>query len=174
VLTRGELVDLVRFLSELGKVGPYSVSKARLVRRWQVLEATPAAKKLLENGGPAAATGDDPSLTWEPAYSTVAGVLGPDDLPQVAVGKDNLAVARCQLDATTPGAVVLRLNGAKGVRLWLDGKSVEAKETTELNMPAGVHTLTFALGFGERKEGLCVELDDVEGSPARLRVVGGK
>ena len=39
-LTRGELVDLVRFLSELGKVGPYSVSKARLVRRWQVLEPT--------------------------------------------------------------------------------------------------------------------------------------
>ena len=28
-LTRGELVDLVRFLSELGKVGPYSMSKAR-------------------------------------------------------------------------------------------------------------------------------------------------
>ena len=29
-LTRGELVDLVRFLSELGKVGPYSLGKAGL------------------------------------------------------------------------------------------------------------------------------------------------
>ena len=29
-LTRGELVDLVRFLSELGKVGPYAVSQARV------------------------------------------------------------------------------------------------------------------------------------------------
>ena len=32
-LTRTELVDLVRFLSELGKVGPFAVSKSRLVRR---------------------------------------------------------------------------------------------------------------------------------------------
>ena len=55
VLTRGELVDLVRFLSELGKVGPYSVSKARLVRRWQALEATPEARQLLQASGPAAA-----------------------------------------------------------------------------------------------------------------------
>jgi putative heme-binding domain-containing protein len=174
VLTRGELVDLVRFLSELGKVGPYSVSKARLVRRWQALEATPEAKKLLENGGPAAATGDDPSLTWEPAYTTVAGVLGSDDLPRLAVGKDNLGVARCQLDATTAGPVVLRLNGAKGVRMWLDRKPVEVKEATEVNVPAGVHSLTLAVELGERKDGLRVELDDAEGSPARVRVVGGK
>src|SRR5205807_7719209 len=46
-LTRGEIVDLDRFLSELGKVGPYPVSKARLVRRWQVLEPTPNAYNLL-------------------------------------------------------------------------------------------------------------------------------
>ena len=46
-LTRAELVDLVRFLSELGKVGPYAVSKQRLVRRWQVLADTPAARKAL-------------------------------------------------------------------------------------------------------------------------------
>ena len=38
-LTRGELLDLVRFLSELGKVGPYSVGPARVVRRWEALEA---------------------------------------------------------------------------------------------------------------------------------------
>ena len=40
-LTRGELVDLVRFLSELGKIGPYAVSKARVFRRWQVLDPAP-------------------------------------------------------------------------------------------------------------------------------------
>ena len=34
-LTHGELIDLVRFMSELGKVGPYAVDKSRVVRRWQ-------------------------------------------------------------------------------------------------------------------------------------------
>jgi putative heme-binding domain-containing protein len=175
-LTRGELLDLVRFLSELGKVGPYSVSKARLVRRWQALEATPEARHLLQRNGAAAAAGDDPALLWSPAYSTVAGILPPAEVPRLDLGKDAdpAAVVRCQLDVTTPGAALLRLNGAKGVRLWLDRKPVDAKEATELNLSAGVHTLTFALDLAERKDALRCELDDAPGSPARVRVVGGK
>ena len=59
-LTRGELVDLVRFLSELGKVGPYSVSKARLVRRWQALEPTNEAYGLLSAHQPRLGGGQRP------------------------------------------------------------------------------------------------------------------
>ena len=36
-LTRTELVELVRFLSELGKVGDFQISKQPLVCRWQTL-----------------------------------------------------------------------------------------------------------------------------------------
>src|SRR5262249_39712027 len=82
-LTHGELIDLVRFLSELGKVGPYSVGKERLARRWQVLEASPQAVGVLQRGGLVAATGEDPALVWAPAYSTVAGVLPPDSVPRL-------------------------------------------------------------------------------------------
>jgi putative heme-binding domain-containing protein len=42
-LTRGELVDLVRFLSELGKVGPYAASSTPIARRWEALAPSPAA-----------------------------------------------------------------------------------------------------------------------------------
>ena len=45
---------------------------------------------------------------------------------------------------------------------------------TILDLPPGVHTLTFALDVDRRKDGLRCELDDVPGSPARVRVVGGK
>src|SRR5213076_2200268 len=86
-LTRGELVDLVRFLSELGKVGPYAVGPGRVVRRWEALAATPEARHLLERGGPEAAAGGTPGLVWEPAYSTVTGVLPLADVPTVKAGK---------------------------------------------------------------------------------------
>ena len=43
-LTDGELVDLVRFLSVLGKVGPFQIKSARLVRRWRVLQSTPESR----------------------------------------------------------------------------------------------------------------------------------
>src|SRR5437588_12710958 len=74
-LTRTELVDLVRFLSELGKVGPYSVSKARLVRRWQALDATKEAHQLLQRTRVGSAAGNDPSLSWLAVYSQVSGLL---------------------------------------------------------------------------------------------------
>ena len=172
VLTRAELVDLVRFLSELGKVGPYSVSKARLVRRWQALEATPEARQLVQAGG---APGDSPSLRWEPAYSTVAGLLPLQDLPRIDLGKEGaVAVVRCQVEASTPGPVLLRLNTAAGLRLWMDRKPVAVQDATELTLPAGVHTLMFAVDLGQRKEPLRCEVEDQPDSSARVRVVGGK
>jgi putative heme-binding domain-containing protein len=174
-LTRGELLDLVRYLSELGKVGPYSVSRARVARRWQVLEATPEVGKLLERSGSEAALGGDPALSWSAAYSTVAGLLPSEDLPRLAVGKGaHTGIARCQLDVSTAGTVVLKLNAVKGLALWLDGKSIPIKDATELNLTKGIHTLTFAVDLSERKEGLRCELDDAPGSEAQARMVGGK
>ncbi len=106
----------------------------------------------------------------------MAGVLPLEDMPRlesVRMGR-GVAVVRCQVEASTPGPVVLRLNTAQGLRLWLDRKPVEVKDATELDVPAGVHTLTFAVDLGQRKEPLRCELEDQPGSPARVRVVGGK
>ena len=49
-----------------------------------------------------------------------------------------------------------------------------AKETMDVTLTAGVHTLTILVDASGRKEPLRVELDDKPGSPARVRVVGGK
>ena len=51
----GVSVDLVRFLSELGKVGAYGPNKARLVRRWQVIEPIQANIFLMQRSRAAAA-----------------------------------------------------------------------------------------------------------------------
>ena len=40
-LTRPELIDLVRFLSELGKIGRFSVGTDRVFRTWKVLGRWP-------------------------------------------------------------------------------------------------------------------------------------
>ncbi|HZT79381.1 MAG TPA: HEAT repeat domain-containing protein, partial [Gemmataceae bacterium] len=173
-LTRAELIDLVRFLSELGKVGPYAVGKARVVRRWQALEPTPAAYRVLHDRGSVGAAAGDPALIWSPAYSTVAGTLPLDAVPIINRQERKVSFVRCQLDVSTAGKVKLLLNSAAGVTAWLDGAPIEAKAEMVLDLPAGLRTLTFAVEPGKRKEALRLELDDVPGSPARARVVGGK
>jgi putative heme-binding domain-containing protein len=181
-LTRGELLDLVRFLSELGKVGsPYAVSPARVIRRWLALEATPEAYTgAIRVGIHYPATANDPKLQWSPVYSTVAGVLPPDAAPHLEIkhGLENsrelVSYLRGQVEVTTPGPVRLKVNGTAGLSLWLDGVAVPLKDELDLDLKPGMCTLTFAADWSRRKEGLRVELLDAPGSPARAKVVGGK
>ncbi len=176
-LTRNDLLDLVRFLSELGKVGPYAIGPQRVVRRWQALEPTREAWTFLHLGGGLATPAKDVrGLQWNPVYSTVGGMLPLTDAPSFSLGKDKHAVSliRCQVDVTTAGSFLVRLNSTKGLKMWVDEKPIAILEKMELNLPVGQHTLTFVVDRDERREGLRCEAEDKPGSPARVRIVGGK
>jgi putative heme-binding domain-containing protein len=152
-LTRGELIDLVRFLSELGKVGPYSISKSRLVRRWQVMESR---------------------SNWEPAYSQVDGTLPLDSVPRPDLPKGALGYARCQLDVSAGGKTKVFLNSAADLTLWLDDEAIKGAEELVLDLKPGLHKLTFAIDLTRRHDGLRCKLTDLPDSSARVRIVGGK
>jgi putative heme-binding domain-containing protein len=178
-LTRPELVDLVRFLSELGKVGPYSVGTRRVCRRWQVLEPTREAREALSRGGPEAALRDG-KLAWRTVYTTVAGLLPASEWSQhPKQGSPSIALARTQVQATTGGPVRLAIDATGGLTFYLDGRRVEpARETGDagalvLDLAPGVHTLAVAVP-GDRRDGIRCILEDVPGSPARAQVVLGK
>jgi putative heme-binding domain-containing protein len=176
-LTRGELLDLVRFLSELGKVGPFAIGPQRVVRRWQALEPTREARRFLHlGGGLSTPAKDERGLQWNPVYSTVAGELPLADAPSFSLGKDKhpVSLIRCQVDVTTPGPFLVRLNDTNGLKLWIDQNPVGVKGALEVNLPVGMHTLTFIVDREERREGLRCEVQDKRGSPARVRVVAGK
>jgi putative heme-binding domain-containing protein len=175
-LTRQEFVDLVRFLSELGKVGPYAPSKARLVRRWQLIEGSRANMDLARRTRLAAAAEPNTGFAWSPLYSRVSGDLAVNELPKLVVwsGNDPLAVVRFQLDVTTGGAAKLKFNSPAGLTMFADGKPTDVKAETVLDLAPGVRTVTLVIDRAKRTEDVRVELDDVPGSPARVSVVGGK
>ena len=126
-LTRAELVDLVRFLTELGKIGPYAISKDRILRRWQVLTPTSEARRLLNRTSLDAVINEDRSLVWSPVYTTVAGLLPLGDVPAVSrgAGRPPIALARSQLEVSHPGRVKLSFNSALGLTFWMDGRRIE-------------------------------------------------
>ena len=172
-LTRAELVDLVRFLSELGKVGPYAVDKSRVVRRWQVLPVTPDTMPIVKH--------DDVTLLlasrhmpWTPAYSTVAGLLPAADVPEFNIVPGHTrGMARFQLNVTAPGRIDLALP-AEGLRsVWVDGTSHPPAPRLPLDLAAGEHTLLLVLE-PSRLGDLGVELFDVPGSKIQVQAIGGK
>ena len=176
-LTKQEFSDLVKFMSELGKVGPYAPSKARVVRRWQSIEPTPENMNLFRRTRVSAAAEPNTGFAWTPVYSRVSGDLPLDDLPKkMVVWNDTapLAVVRFQLDVTAAGAARLKFNNPAGLTLYNGTEPVEVKAETELTLKAGLQTLTLVIDRTKRDADVRVELDDVPGSPARAAVVGGK
>ena len=58
--------------------------------------------------------------------------------------------------------------------MWVNLEPVAAGEIVPLELPVGVQRLTFAVDLSVRNDPLRVEVADVEGSRAVVRVVGGK
>lgn len=175
-LTRQEFVDLMRFLSELGKVGPYGPNKARLVRRWQVIEPIRENIFQLQRASQVKAVDSPDAFAWTSAYSKVSGEFPLDALPKLEVwsGSEPFGLVRCQLDVTSGGPVRLKLNGAAGLSLWVSTTPVDLKDEMVLDLKPGLQTLTFSVNLTKRKDGLRMELFDEPGSAARVNLVNGK
>lgn len=175
-LTREELLDLTRFLSELGKQGPYAPNQKRVIRRWQVLQPTQESMGEIRRARLAIVAENGNAFTWQSAYSLVSGDIPLDAAPSFVIWKDTaqLAVFRAQLDVTTGGKVKLKLNGAAGVTLFVGAKAVDAAEELTVDLQPGVQNLVYAIDMSKRKELLHVEVEEIADSQARLTVVAGK
>jgi len=179
-LTRAELVDLVTFLSQLGKIGDYAVSKEPILRRWRTLATTPEAGHALIRTSVEAVIQGEGSFAWNPLYATVGGRLVPAELPvnPRVGGAAPIALVRTDVEVTTPGAVRIRFDSARDLSFWVDGRRVEADskspDALTLDLDRGVHAIYVALEPGRRPEGLRAVLEDVAGSPARARPLLGK
>jgi putative heme-binding domain-containing protein len=176
-LTHQELVDVVRFLSELGKVGGLQVSRERIVRNWQVLLPSDDVTFKLRRTRLASVTEDDPAFKWQPAYSRVSGDLPLHDQPKVMYrgpfqkAPSGLNFVRFSLDVGTAGKVELALNSTAGVTVWLDGVQLESADATHLNLTAGRHRITMMVSQVERTEPIQVRINDVAGSDAQVQLL---
>ena len=181
-LTRAELVDLVRFLSELGKLGPYAVSpQVRPARRWEVA-ASPLGTPPTATPPPleAIVAGADPSgPSWSPTYSTVAGVVPLADLPTTVAREGRFTLARTGIEVSTPGLVRLAIT-PQTTTVWVDGRRVSVPSEAgidtgvDVDLTAGPHLVTLAVPIGTAAPSVRLEIRDAAGSPAQARPVLGK
>jgi putative heme-binding domain-containing protein len=172
-LTRQELLDLTRFLAELGK-GAYAATPGRVVRRWQALQPSKELSTIIhrERLGAVATAGN---LSWVPAYSLVSGDLPLDATPSFQNReRAPTSAVRFQVEVTTAGPVKLTFNDPTGLSVWVGDTPLDLAGDRVRELSPGVHMVTVAVDRQTRTKVLRAELDEVPGSPARARVVGGK
>jgi len=153
--TRKEFLDLAKFVSLLGRPGPYANDERPFIRKWRIAPGS-ASKP------PAADT------PWKTAYSMVDGMLDGEDL---ALGE--IVYAQGAVNVQVAGPVKLLLNSPDGLKLWIDARPV-SDLAAPLDLPTGRHTFTFAIQRDQRDvQGLSAELTTPTGSSAKFTPEGG-
>lgn len=175
-LTRGELVDLLRFISELGKPGAYSTAQSTAIRRYRILDTVPA-DLMFENPDKAfAAFSQRQDLLWLPAFAEVSGTL---PLPDVLTAENRgIAFVRFELDVSTAGAAKFRLTAPPNGQFkgWVNNTAFDPASGT-IDLPKGLCTVTLRVDYHTRPPaggGLKIEVDEAPGSPGKFGRVGGK
>jgi putative heme-binding domain-containing protein len=171
-LTDAELVDLVRFLSELGRPGPFAITHTRVARTWQRLATPPDRLLALDTTALGKALQEDHSLSWAPTYSQVSGRLPVSET--LATPDASVGIIRAGLEVTTAGKLRVQFRDTRGLSLWIDGQPASVNNPA-LELPAGVHTVTIVVDAKQRLEmPVYAELVDVQGSAAQARWIGGR
>jgi putative heme-binding domain-containing protein len=145
-LTREELRNLIRFLADLGKPGPFRVPDKPLVRRWLT-----APVKSIEDAG---------SAVGIPKFSTVSGELPLEDIA---------GWVRFDVEVIKPGRFQLTFNNATGLGVYLDGARASVPQH---DLAAGRHIFWISVDRAEREgAGLRCQVDNVPGTAGELRII---
>ena len=160
LLTRPEQMDLVRFLSQLGKPGPYEPSPRRFVRSWSVLTSTQSIPTSLDVAAIAGRLSASDESAWRVAIGRVAGDLPIDDLP--TLGETQIHVLRSRMEIRQAGRITLSVNDPRGISIHVHGTTyqADASSTIALDLPVGSYHLLWRVdGAARDNKPIQVELN---------------
>jgi putative heme-binding domain-containing protein len=173
-----ELADLVRFLSELGRDGPFRVPQNRYVRAFELLEPNERTRDALGHYGPSYLAMDRAEDVFRKAWARVDGSLPFDEVPEVVGrGRDRFHVARTDLQVERAGSIPLRIEGdLRRIQLFLDAQQIVLPEDgtsarVEVELAAGSHHLT-VVGMPGIPPGSSVRIEVL--APAEQVTSGGR
>ncbi|HRJ07014.1 MAG TPA: HEAT repeat domain-containing protein [Prosthecobacter sp.] len=147
-LREDEFVDLVRFMSELGREGEYKIKPNRFVRAWRVMGAMTGEQiDHVRHVGLHALHEKDGGYPWEVRFSKVSGALPLNEVQMAKMYPWFPKIAQISLKLDSPGKVKLGLSSTKAVDVVV-GEAALKEITPELllDLPAGTHPVTFVIG----------------------------
>lgn len=170
-MTDSEFIDLVKFLSMLGRPGTeYAIRQTPRMQRWRVLTDVPEP---LRTGAADETALEDllsESSRQAPAYSRVNGEL---PLGELAAQYGPVLFLIGQVDVMQEGEIGFRVDSAEGVMLSIDAFTTTAGECMQ-HLPRGRHSILLQIDTRERASSTVVlELFRVPDSPAEFAVVDG-
>ena len=111
-LREDEFVDLVRFMTELGKEGAYKTKTNRFARQWEVLPEGSPNPGTIHHYGAKMFTQEFSGYKWSPFYAMVGGGIPVEELPSALKRRaEKYQVLRTHIEVEKPGIHKMRLEG---------------------------------------------------------------
>jgi putative heme-binding domain-containing protein len=175
LMTRAEFVDLVRFLAELGKPGPYAIRPTPTIQRWRFLKPVPesVATTLPDKDQLRDHILDANPGHWLVSYAKVAGALPLDELTTQTGSK--VLYLQGEIQVSSAGPIRFQLDSTDGIHLWVDSELAQLDTSSHVAvLSAGRHAIVLRIDTAARKSReIKVEVTKPSGSPAEFTVVGG-
>jgi putative heme-binding domain-containing protein len=164
-LTEREAIDLLRFITELGKLdGTMRVQEDGAIRAWESLSWSDAAFTLFNRTSFDAITGDQSRFTWQLLPALVSGSIPLQGLAKYRPhpGVPDHTFLRTKVACTRAGQVSLDVSDLpKGaVSLWMNGKPI----------PVDGNQVVFDISEGEHLWFVGVNRDIAGDGEIRIRV----
>lgn len=139
-LREDEFIDLVRFLSELGREGNYKIKPNRFVRTWKVMGDMPKDQiDHVRHVGLHALHEKDTSYPWQIFFSQVSGEVPLSELLEIKMYSWFPKIAQFSLKMDAPGKVKLGLSSTKSITMVVGGEALhETTPEITLDLPAGI------------------------------------
>ncbi|MEQ1825534.1 MAG: hypothetical protein ABL921_06290 [Pirellula sp.] len=138
-LTQDEVIDLAKFISELGKPGPFAPSKIPNVQRWRVLKDPPAEL-----------TSEVPHLehirqlvlnsiqeNWNSAFAMVSGFLPLNELR--IKDEPTVAILQSEVQINTAGKVLFQVECTEKFQIWLNDQPQDSRPHFDSTLDVGRH-----------------------------------
>lgn len=147
-LREDEFLDLVRFLSELGREGPFKTQPNRYIRNWRTMGTMEQVDvDHVRHVGLFALNDRAYKYPWEMRFSQVDGNIPLHELPvPVKMYPWFPRIAQCDFEMPAAGKVKLKLSATKGIHIAVNDKMVqEVTEELTLDLPTGKSTVSFVI-----------------------------
>jgi putative heme-binding domain-containing protein len=161
-MRRDELVDLVRFLSMLGKDESFRVPTRPVMQQWDVLQPSAELVEQLKSTPTFDALVDTDTVNWKRVYSTVSGGLPLADIPALETAAGRVGFVRFIVRATQPGPAELRIDDTGGLSLWAGGSAVAVRENTQIEVGDGPLALLVRINLSKRQTPLSIEVSSAD------------
>ena len=162
-LNAQEQLDLIAFLSRLGKPGEFDASQGGVARRWYLAQTVHTDGQAGQEYWPISTQLNDER--WKPLYALVKGGLSKELVLETMGGEGWTSrmsfYAATDFNLTTASSVELNLTANPATSLWVDGKKVGTTGVTRLSLAPGSHRAIVQLDPKKFPEYIRLESKDV-------------